>query len=136
MVDRLGLIAARMAYLRPWENAQVDGLNDLRIGRSVLQLRRTRALITEPKVARRLGVVLGRLAAFYAERVRRASPIAPPPALLHALDNALTQLGRAGNGDAPTGAFDESRRQALLALTGLRRNLFAHAPAFDKALTT
>lgn len=115
-VDRLGQVAARMAFAAPGDALHAaDGLADMRVGRNIIPIRS--ALPHVPHEARHLlGVALARLSRFYGERWREGQAIAPPQMLLVELDKALNALlGLELN--AP-------RRRALRALVGVRCNLF------------
>jgi len=119
-VDRLGQVAARMAFAAPGDALHAaDGLADLRIGRNIIPIRR--ALPHVPHDARhRLGSVLAMVARFYGERWRDGH-VAPPPDPLRAqIDEALNALLGLG--------LDEPRRRALRALVGMRCNLFPASP--------
>ena len=125
MHDRVGLIAGRVALLAPGERfGQVDPLSDLRVGRNVIRLRRAHTAAPAP-AAGPIGALLSQIAAFYAARGRRGRPLQPPPALLDRIDEALSALHAA--------PASETRRHGVLALAGLRRNLFPEAVAYRGA---
>ncbi len=124
MLDRIGLLAPRLAATgddpgRP----MLDALQDLRVGVTVAELRDLRidagatagALITP---------VLGGVGRYYGAR-RLDQPPPEDPALLEGIDRAMEAFSH----DTDT----EVRRRAVLALTGLRRNLFPAAPAYRVA---
>lgn len=120
--DRLGQIAARIAIARPGDALHAaDGLADLRIGRNIVPIRR--ALAAVPHEPRRvLGEVLAGVTALFRARRRAGEAVAAPPSLLDAIDHAITALS--GMPDLT------ARREALLALVGMRCNLFPAAPAY------
>lgn len=125
MSDRLGLVASRMALLSAGETGEgVDALRDLRVGRNVIRLRHARA-ISPATAAGPLNALLSQTADFYAARAAHGRPLAPPPGLLTAIDDALGVLSV-----LPAGS---TRRQGFLAATGLRRNLFPDAAAYAGA---
>ena len=122
MSDRLGLVASRMALLSAGETAEgVDALRDLRVGRNVIRLRHARA-ISPAKAAGPLNALLSQTADFYAARAIQGRALAPPRSLLTTIDAALGAL--------PALPAGNTRRQGLLAATGLRRNLFPDAAAY------
>ncbi|WP_109476924.1 FUSC family protein [Paraburkholderia sp. C35] len=119
--DRLGQLAARMALVSA-EDAlhEADGLMDLRIGRNIIRIRQ--GLERGPESAREaLREALSRISALYRERIGESKPVAGSVELLNALDRAIgVSLDQEGPGE-----------NTLLALVGLRCNLFPHAPPFD-----
>jgi uncharacterized membrane protein YccC len=122
-VDRLGQIAARMAVAPPGDALHAaDGLADLRIGRNIIAIRR--ALVAVPHDVRHaLGAVLSEVSSLFRAR-HRANDVVPPPAsLLAAIDAAIDGM-MANVQLAP-------RHQALLALVGMRCNLFPVARPFE-----
>ncbi|WP_414714371.1 FUSC family protein [Sphingobium sp.] len=125
-VDRLGQVAARMAFAAPGNVLHTaDGLADLRIGRNIIPIRR--ALSHVPHDARHsLGAILGSLSHFYGDRWRNSHASAPPETVLGQIDMALNTLLALD--------LDEPRRRALRALVGMRCNLFpAAAPLVREA---
>ena len=124
MLDRLGLLATRLAA-RGEDPGQPlhDVLIDLRVGVAVAELRRLRLT-----AGAATGATVTPLLEEVAEHYRRRSldrPTPDDPRLLATIDRALAGLAR--DPDAT------ERRAAVLALTSLRRNLFAAAPAFEAA---
>jgi len=122
-VDRLGQIAARMAVAGPGDALHAaDGLADLRIGRNVIPIRR--ALAAVPHDTRRaLGAVLFEVSALFRERQRTGEAKPPGRSLLDAVDAAIAaMLALPGR---------EAHDQPLLALVGMRCNLFPAAGPFD-----
>jgi uncharacterized membrane protein YccC len=123
MHDRLGLVASRMALLPAGEAGEgVDALRDLRVGRNVIRLRRAQAIAPEA-AASPIGAVLSQTASFYSVRAARGRAVDPPQSLLAAIDAAFPVL--------PSLPAGETRRHGQLALTGLRRNLFPDAAAYQ-----
>jgi len=122
-IDRLGQIAARIAVASSGDALHAaDGLADLRIGRNIVPVRRALAAVShEPRHA--LGEVLAGLAALFRDRRRRSEAVAAPPSLLEGIDHAI-----AGLLDTPDVT---ARHEALLALVGMRCNLFPAAAAFS-----
>jgi uncharacterized membrane protein YccC len=122
--DRLGQIAARMATAGPGDSLHAaDGLIDLRIGRNIIQVRLG---LEDARESTRLSVdaALSAVSALYRERVREGRALVGTSSLLSALDLAINSaLDRtAGLGDA-----------TLLALVGMRCNLFPSAQPFEVA---
>jgi len=124
MLDRIGLLAPRLAALgadpgRP----MLDALQDLRVGVTVGHLRDLRLDAGGPAEALITPVLHGVGRYYAARRIDRAPP--DDPALLEGIDRAMLAF-----------SHDEDRavrRSAVLALTGLRRNLFPAAPAYGAA---
>lgn len=118
MLDRLGLMASRLAVL-PKEDAErtTELLEEVRVGVNVVELRRVRRQL--PEGAREaVNAALAGVARFF-----RADPSTPPPEdLLEAIDDALDAA--AGTGSSAAG------RAALLGLAGLRFALFPRAQAW------
>lgn len=113
-MDRLGQLVPRLASNDNRALAGIDGLAELRIGYSLLDLQRDRPAL--PEAARgRIGQVLDRLAAHFREL---ETGVAPSPTLLDAIDLALAAVA-AERGPAA--------RDAAQALVGLRRGLFPGA---------
>jgi len=121
MLDRVGLIAPRLAALPP-DDAEwtADLLAEVRVGINLVELRRVRQnLSLEAKAA--IDRLLAALARHFRTDIREA-----PPELLGSIDEAL---------DAA--AADERHagsRSALLGLVGVRRGLFPDAPAYRPIL--
>ena len=114
MLDRIGLIAPRLAALPP-EDAEwtADLIAEVRIGINVVALRRGRR-----DLAADAGTAVAALLADL-ERHYAGPADAPPAPLLAALDRAL---------DAAVGEPDRpGHREALLGLVGLRLGLFPAA---------
>ena len=122
MLDRVGLIAPRLAALPP-DDAEwtVDLLAEVRVGINVVELRRVRRdLPTGFREA--VERLLTMLAAHYRTDVER-----PSSEILDAVDAALN----AAAADEPDG----EGRSAVLGLVGIRRGLFPGAPGYHPALT-
>jgi uncharacterized membrane protein YccC len=120
--DRLGQIAARMAVAGPGDALHAaDGLADLRIGRNIVPVRRALAAVPHgPRHA--LGEVLAGLVALFRARRRAGEILTAAATLLSAIDRAIAELLSTPDVSA--------RHEALLALVGMRCNLFPAAPAF------
>ena len=120
MLDRIGLLAPRLAAMgedpgRP----MLDALQDLRVGVTVGHLRDLRLDAGGPAEELITPVLHGVGRYYAARRLDRAPP--DDPALLEGIDRAMQAFSHDGDGAI--------RRSAVLALTGLRRNLFPAAPA-------
>jgi uncharacterized membrane protein YccC len=118
MLDRVGLIAPRMAALPP-DDAEwtAELVTEVRVGINLVELRRVRRHLSGPAAVAvdRLLTALG--------RYFRSDAVHPPAALLAPLDASL---------DAIMADQDEpERRKTLLALTDLRRSLFPDAPPYQ-----
>ncbi len=123
--DRLGQISARMALAGPHDTLHsADGLRDLRIGRNLIQIRSGSADAAEaPRQA--VGAVLDEVSALFRRRLRADDPVAAPDRLLAAIDGALR---------AATARESGVGANALIALVGMRCNLFPTAQPFVAAL--
>jgi uncharacterized membrane protein YccC len=122
MVDRVGLLTPRLALAGAQEDLQaVDALRDLRIGLNMTLLQSVRKRLGRGEAA--VGLVLGGLARHF----RRLPEVDPEREreVLATLDNALRALC-----DGPA---DAAQNDALAALTGMRRDLFPHAAAYQPA---
>ena len=120
MLDRLGLIAPRLAALPP-DDAEwtADLLAEVRVGINIVELRRDRRRLPGPARAA-IEALLAALARHF-----RSGDAAPPPALLDAIDASL---------DAVSGeARQAPGRAALMGLVGLRRGLFPDAAPYRTA---
>ncbi|AYQ42173.1 fusaric acid resistance protein region [Burkholderia aenigmatica] len=116
-VDRLGQVAARMAFANPGDALHaVDGLSDLRIGRNIIQVRegldRSDA---QTRVA--IEAALEAVSALYRARADAHHPVPATASLMRTLNRAIGAAAR-----NPTGRDDAT----LLALVGMRCNLFPH----------
>ena len=125
MVDRLGLLAPKLAATQSSSVSGQDVLTDLRVGMNIALVQRYRATLP-PEQSARLSDLLQRVGAHFASLTEKREPL-PASAILPALDSCL----RAALTDP--GASQE-RQAGIAALVGLRRNLFPQAPAFAEAL--
>ncbi len=121
MLDRMGLLTVRLALVDPADQIHAaDALADLRAGLNIQELN-----LEQPGLPRRaadaVGRVLQALGLHYARR-RADQPPAPDPGLLPAIDTAIA--ASAGEG------ADPHARRSVIALVGLRRNLFPAAEAW------
>ncbi|APT31316.1 P-hydroxybenzoic acid efflux pump subunit AaeB [Methylobacterium phyllosphaerae] len=120
MLDRIGLIAPRLATLPAETSASVgDLLADVRVGINLVEVRRVRRRLTGPP-----RTAVDRALALAARQLRDRTG-RPDSALLAALDDGLDAVADAAPGP--------ERRAALIGLTGLRRGLFPDAPAYRAA---
>jgi uncharacterized membrane protein YccC len=121
MVDRLGLLAPRLAALHADSYVvQNDVMKDLRNGLNTVELQRHKQLLPQPS---RMAIddVLSSVASFY-QRKQQKTEAAPDNNLLQTLDHSLSALSDNGSSSAADGA----RR----ALAGLRYSLFPDAQDF------
>ena len=123
MLDRIALLAPRLAATRVDSGQPLyDALRDLRTGVAIGELRQLRMDLT-PQDGAPLAAVLGGVGRHY----RELNPDAPAPAtpdLLHDIDRAIADL----SGHAHLSA----RREGVLGLVSLRRNLFPDALAYRR----
>ena len=120
MLDRIGLLAPRLAQRGEDPGLPLlDALRDLRIGLTVGEMRTLR-LTASAEEAGLITAVLQGVSAYY-RSLRFDAHKAAPPELLARIDAALHAFAH-----TPDPA---RRRAAVLALTGLRRNLCPGAPA-------
>jgi len=126
MLDRIGLLAPRLvARGQDPGRPLFDVLVDLRVGISVAGLRRVKLAAGE--FGRGIiNPVLSRVSEHYRSRTLD-KPAVDDPELLAAIDTAMTAFAA---DPVPT-----ERRDALLALTSLRRNLFPAAPGYHAEAT-
>jgi uncharacterized membrane protein YccC len=125
MVDRVGLLTPRLALAGPQQDLQaVDALRDLRIGLNMTLLQNVRTGLGRAEPA--VGVLMPQLARHF----RRLPELdaAGEAQLLDTLDNALRALC--------DGAADDAGREALAALTGMRRDLFPGAAPYQPSPVT
>ncbi|WP_022683418.1 FUSC family protein [Sphingobium bisphenolivorans] len=127
MLDRIALLAPRLAATRADSGQPLyDALRDLRTGVAIGELRHLRIDLPAGEAAP-LADVLSGVSAYY----RGLDPDVPAPArreLLHDIDEAI---GRLSHHPQPG-----IRREAMLALVSLRRNLFPDSAAYRAALLT
>ena len=123
MLDRIALLGPRLAATRRDSGAPLyDALRDLRTGVAIGELRQLRLDLPRAEAAP-LTQVLGGVGDHY----RAMDPDAPAPAdpaLLSAIDAAIDDLG--------AHARPAVRRESVLALVSLRRNLFPDAPSHHR----
>ncbi|MBO1021861.1 FUSC family protein [Methylobacterium sp. SD274] len=115
MLDRVGLIAPRLASLPP-DDAEwtTDLLAEVRVGINVVELRRDRREL--PKEGREaVELLLGALSRHFGAKREE-----PPSDLLDTIDGALDAV-------SADPARQASGRVALMALVGIRRGLFPDA---------
>lgn len=130
MVDRIGLLAPRLALAAQatpgdQEGLQArDALRDLRVGLNMTLLQQIRAQLGRGDTA--LGPLMAQLSHHF-ERLPALDKDGETH-LLGALDNALRAVCE-GTHDAP-------QREALAALTGIRRDLFPWAAPYQPAHMT
>jgi uncharacterized membrane protein YccC len=124
MLDRIALLAPRLTAARADSGAPLyDALRDLRTGVAIGELRQLRHDLPASE-----GAPLTRVLGGVADHYRRLDPDAPAPAdpaLLTDIDAAITVL----SGHAQPAV----RREGLLALVSLRRNLFAGSSGYQGA---
>lgn len=124
MVDRLGLLAPKLAASQSSSVSGSDVLTDLRVGMNIALLQQYRAALPAGESAP-LTDLLQRVGAHFS--ALSAGGEAPPlSATLPALDSCL-------RASVARSSASESGRSGIAALVGLRRNLFPDAPAFAEA---
>jgi uncharacterized membrane protein YccC len=119
MLDRLALLAPRLAAADGAHDLQTaDALSDLRLGLSLIELQRWREELSgeASERVRRILICVSRY--FHRQRTTRQPPV--PSWLVYQIDKAL--LVTMKQSTVP------HRPQIVLALAGIRRGLFAHAP--------
>jgi uncharacterized membrane protein YccC len=123
MLDRIALLAPRLATARREDSDLLfHALRDLRTGVAIGELRQLRLDLPSQE-----GEPLAHVLAGVARHYRRLNPDAPQPAepaLLTDIDDAVGALSHNDN--------ESVRRQGMLALVSLRRNLFPAAPAYRR----
>ncbi|CAN5309251.1 FUSC family protein [soil metagenome] len=117
MLNRIGLLAPRLAAMSDNTLRKVDNLRELRVGLNIVDLRRARHGLS-PLTLAAMDAMLEELAAGF----RKYDGGAMPPKLLANIDHALAE--------AMTETGDDVRRDALIGLVGIRRGLFPAAPAY------
>ena len=123
MVDRLGLLAPKLAATQSTSVSGQDVLTDLRIGMNIALIQKYRAVLP-PEESGPLTDLLQCVGAHFSALTAGQAP-PPMTATLPALDSCLRSAVA-----APAGP---ERRSGIAALVGLRRNLFPEAPAFAEA---
>src|SRR5579859_508920 len=125
MVDRLGLLAPKLAAAQSSSVSGQDVLTDLRIGINIALIQQYRAALPAGEGAP-LTDLLQRVGAhFSALSAGRGAP--PASATLPVLDSCL-------RASVAASAVSDTRRSGIAALVGLRRNLFPDAPAYAESL--
>jgi uncharacterized membrane protein YccC len=126
MVDRIGLLTPRLAQAggKQQDLPARDALRDLRIGLNMTLLQQVRSQLGRGEAA--LGPVMKQLSRHFARLP--ALDKEGESQLLDALDNALRAVC--------DGTHDASQREALAALTGVRRDLFPWAAPYQPARMT
>jgi uncharacterized membrane protein YccC len=124
MLDRIALLAPRLASQGQEPGPSlIDALADLRVGITIGELRSLRSTGTSEASLLITPVLRGVSGHYRALRPHR--PVAPEPLLLASIDRALAGIS--------SHELGENRRQGVLALTSLRRNLFPGAACFGEA---
>jgi uncharacterized membrane protein YccC len=118
MLNRISLLAPRLAAMPDSALRKIDNLRELRVGLNIVDLRRARHGLS-PRTLAAMDAMLDELAADF----RKYDGGAMPPKLLADIDHALAQ--------AMTESGDEVRGDALIGLVGIRRGLFPAAPAYQ-----
>lgn len=123
MVDRVGMLTPRLALAGKDQDLQaVDALRDLRIGLNMTLLQSVRARLGRGDAA--VGPLMRQLSRHFA--LRPAVDAQCERSLLDTLDNALRAIC--------AGEHDVAQREALAALTGMRRDLFPKAAPYAPSL--
>lgn len=117
MLNRIGLLAPRLAAMPDHALSQSDPLRELRVGLNIVDLRRARHHLA-PATLAAIDSMLDELAV----DLRRYDGGAMPEALLARIDHALAE--------AMTETRDDVRGDALIGLVGIRRGLFPEAAAY------
>jgi uncharacterized membrane protein YccC len=125
MVDRIGMLTPRLAAAGAHQDLPArDALRDLRVGLNMTLLQQARPQLGRGDAA--LSPLMTQLSRHFA-RLPNVDP-AGETSLLDALDNALRAICE--------GTRDAFQREALAALTGIRRDLFPAAAAYQPAHMT
>jgi hypothetical protein len=127
MVDRVGLLAPRLALAASQPNPQqdlqaADALRDLRIGLNMTLLQDVRSQLGRGEAA--IKPLMAQLSTYFA--LRPGVDQDCETRLLGTLDNALRAIC--------AGARDAFQTEALAALTGMRRDLFPQAAPYEKEI--
>lgn len=131
MVDRVGLLAPRLAQAAAQPNAQpdlqaADALRDLRIGLNMTLLQDVRARLGHADAA--VAPLMQQLARYFSLRPKVEA--ACEAHLLASIDTALRTVSGHEH------SADDIRSEALAALTGMRRDLFPNAAPYEPSLVT
>lgn len=128
MVDRVGLLTPRLALAATQDNLEaVDALRDLRIGLNMTLLQDLRARLGRADAA--LAPLMRALSHHFAQRPQVDA--VGEAGLLATLDNSLRAV--CAQADSRARTADDASGEALAALTGLRRDLFPRAAAYEPA---
>lgn len=122
MLDRVGLLLPRMAAFGPGAKPLVDALADLRVGFVAGELGRMQPSATAEERAQ-IAATLSGIQRHYAA-LRPARMVPPGDGLLVDIDRTVAAFA--------ADPVAERRRQGLVLLTSLRRNLFPNAPAYEE----
>lgn len=123
MLDRIALLAPRLAASRKDSGQPLyDALRDLRTGVAIGELRELRLRLPVEE-AQPVSQVLGGVSRHYRE-LDHDEPLPADPELLLDIDGAIADLS--------AHRMPAIRREALLALVSLRRNLFPQAAGYRK----
>ena len=117
MVDRVGLLTPRLAQANAPDLQAADALRDLRVGLNMSLLQSVRARLAHHGSDAAIAPVMRQLSRHFARLPAVARD--GEARLLAALDNALRAVC--------LGPAEPARREALAALTGMRRDLFPQA---------
>jgi uncharacterized membrane protein YccC len=123
MLDRVGLMLPAMAKGSDPGKPLLDALLDMRIGFVAGELDLMRRGATDEERAL-IAETLGGVGTYFA-RLRPSKATPPPPEVLADIDRAVAVFAR--------NAAPARRRDGLILLTSLRRNLFPGAPAYGAA---
>ncbi len=125
MLDRLGLLTVRLALASPDDRIHAfDALADMRAGLNIRELNAVRAQLGS-EAASAVGQVLEELDRHFRRRAPE-DPAPPPRELLPAVDAAI-------GASAQEEDRNPAARRSVIALVGLRRNLFPAVDAFPAA---
>lgn len=118
MINRMGLLAPRLAALPDTGLYTADGMRELRVGLNIVDLRRARHGLP-PHALRTMDAMLDELAKDF----RAYDGGEMPPELLAQIDRALAEV--------MADARDDVRGDALVGLVGIRRGLFPGASPYQ-----
>jgi uncharacterized membrane protein YccC len=125
MLDRIALLLPRLAMQRSGQpEIPLDALADMRVGVVVGRLREVEYDFP-PEELSPIGAALSAVG-YHFRRLDPARPVAPPGNLLAEIDSGVAAF--AADPDLAR------RREGLVLMTSLRRNLFPHAPAYGAQL--
>jgi hypothetical protein len=117
MLNRVGLLAPRLALIPDSDLRNVDSFSELRVGLNIVDLRRARHGLA-PRTLSAIDDMLDQLAVAFHGHAGGSMP----PALLPSIDLALAE--------AITESSGEVREDALIGLVGIRCALFPDASAY------